>query len=849
MKHLYSLVLGAVMLLSVACSQDKVNKYDSVFSGHEVDRIAYPIGGLGAGMFCLEGTGAISHMSVRNAPDMFNEPCMFAAIHVDGVENGTKVVEGEVPAHKAYGRPNVGTGRGSTTYGMPRFENCSFKARFPFAQVDLDDPDLPLTASITGWSPFIPSDEDNSGLPVGGLEYTFTNTSSATVRAVFSYSSRNFMYLEPGKVTSILPPPGGISQMPGGFVLHQDPSPSHPELQGDFAIFTPLEKTNVDARWFRGEWFDSVTMAWKKVDTGDTTPVQAEPDSRGASLYVPFELAPGESHTVRLLMAWYVPNSKMRTGTDAANPSDFGDRYDPSRYEGAPSTFKPWYATRFASIGEVTDYWKDNYDSLRAATSAFTEAFYDTTLPVEVTRVVADNLTVLKSPTILRQHDGRLFGYEGCKDTFGTCPGTTTHVWNYVQTIPHLFPRLERTLRDTEFIVDQDTEGHQAFRSCLPVRPVSHDFHSAADGQLGGIIKIWRDWRISGDTDWIRDWYPLIKKSMDYCIRTWDPRMVGALEEPHHNTYDIEFWGADGMCTSFYTAALEAFVDIAETLGEDASTYAELLAKSRAYMENDLWNGEYFYQRVQWEGLSAGDPTQLQSYKTTYSPEALEIFKKEGPKYQYGDGLMADGIVGCWMALCAGLDEPVDPSKVKSHLESVYKYNLKHDLYDCANTQRPMFAFGHEGGVLNCTWPRGGKPDLPMVYANESLTGIELEVAAHLMFEGDVEEGLDIVRVVLDKYDGSVRNPFNEIEYGYWYSRAMSSYSLLQALTGVRYDAVDKTLYIDSKVGDDFRSFLAFDGGYATVGLRRGQPFVEVKAGELPVDRCLVSGREVSLEN
>ena len=113
---------------------------------------------------------------------------------------------------------------------------------------------------------------------------------------------------------------------------------------------------------------------------------------------------------------------------------------------------------------------------------------------------MAANLTILKSPTVMRQADGRLWSWEGCGDSWGCCHGSCTHVWNYAQAVPHLFPSLERTLRETEFRVSQDARGHQTFRAALPIRPPAHDFHAAADGQLGGIMKVYREWRISGDT-------------------------------------------------------------------------------------------------------------------------------------------------------------------------------------------------------------------------------------------------------------------------------------------------------------------------------------------------------------
>jgi hypothetical protein len=103
------------------------------------------------------------------------------------------------------------------------------------------------------------------------------------------------------------------------------------------------------------------------------------------------------------------------------------------------------------------------------------------------------------------------------------------------------------------------------------------------------------------------------------------------------------------------------------------------------------------------------------------------------------------------------------------------------------------------------------------------------------------------VRVCRDRYDGTIRNPFNEYECGHWYARALASYGLLQGLTGVRYDAVDKTLYIDSQIGIDFRSFLSTATGFGTVGLKNGRPFVEIKRGDIDIDRVIVSGEEMEL--
>ncbi len=120
------------------------------YSGDYLKRVAFPIGGMGAGMFCVEGTGAISHMSVRNKPDVFNEPAMFAALAIKGITNGAKVIEGPVPGWKKFGQHGSGNGSGSATTGLPRFQKATFNSKFPFATIQLTDNELPVKVELTG---------------------------------------------------------------------------------------------------------------------------------------------------------------------------------------------------------------------------------------------------------------------------------------------------------------------------------------------------------------------------------------------------------------------------------------------------------------------------------------------------------------------------------------------------------------------------------------------------------------------------------------------------------------------------------------------------------------------------
>jgi len=837
--------------------QARTRSYNSAYANEYLNRVAFPLGGIGAGMICLEGTGALSHVSLRGHPDIFNEPLIFSALCIKGEPNVARVLEGPVPSWKVFfpwGR-GAGNGGAGKKYGLPHCDGAEFRARFPFGHVKLEDADVPLRMEVTGWSPFIPGDADSSSLPLAALEYRFVNATDGPVEAIYSFHAKNFMSAEtPGEA---------VQATQGGFVLNQPGSEQRPWDRGVFSAAVDDPDVRVNCAWFRGDWFDPLTMVWKSIcdraapEAGPVTPGSGGDSagpSPGGSLYVPFRLMPGEEKVVRVRLAWYVPETDIRLGEDPGGDACPGDSCGctssrapsrdtssraPSRdgSDGGLPRHRPWYAGAFDGIEGVTTHWREQYEALRAETAAFSECFYDTTLPPEVIEAVAANLTILKSPTVLRQTDGRLWCWEGCCDAVGCCHGSCTHVWNYAQALPHLFPDLERSLRRTEFKESQDESGHQAFRANLPIRPTTHDFHAAADGQLGGIIKVYREWRISGDTDWLRGLWPQVRQSLDYCIETWDPDHKGVLEEPHHNTYDIEFWGPDGMCTSFYLGALKAATAMAEAVGDDASLYAELFKKGAALIESELWNGEYFIQKIEWQNMRAGDPTKALAMHTSYSPEALELLRREGPKYQYGSGCLSDGVLGAWLAAVCGVGEILDRGKVEGHLLSVYRYNFREDLSDHANPCRPTYALGDEGGLVLCTWPKGGELSLPFVYSSEVWTGIEYQVASHLMMMGHVEKGLEIVRAARDRYDGRVRNPFNEYECGHWYARAMASYALLQGMTGVRYDALEKTLTIRPSIEGDFRAFFCTATGYGTVGVHDGRPFVEVKRGTIPCDK------------
>ena len=808
--------------------------FNSPYEGEHNQYVAYPLGGIGAGMVCLEGTGALSHVSLYHQPAFYHEPMAMAALSVKTPEGSRAIVlEGQVPGRKIYRVPGGGNGLSGKTYGLPRFGNCRFSSRFPFGTVELSDPGFPLTATLTGWSPFLPGNADDSSLPAAALEYTVYNPGDAPVEGLFSFHVSSAMAApENGKGENLTERRGKA------FVIEHRPEDGAQAEHGWLGVETDDTDAVVNCRWFRGGWFDSLTMLWNQIVDGkalDSGPYEEGTASPGSSIWVPLALAPKQSRCVRIMLSWYVPHSSLNT-VDPRNEQPKAACCCACGCETpGGNTYEPWYASRFSGIHGVMRYFADKYDALKADTQRFSGCFYASTLPDEVMEAVSANLSILKSPTMLREKGGRLWCWEGCHDASGCCAGSCSHVWNYGQAVAHLFPDLERTLREGEFRFSQDETGHQNFRSGLPLRDYAHGFHAASDGQLGGIMKVWRDWRVSADTAWMKSLWPKVRQSIDYCIRQWDPDGAGVLTEPHHNTYDIEFWGPDGMCSSFYIGALRAASQMAAALGEDGARYARLAESGRSYMAERLFNGEYFIQEVRREHklsvhTSGVDMTDVQS------SEARALCDAEGPKYQYGQGCLSDGVLGAWMEQVCGIMQPSLPAdKVKSHIASVYRYNLRKDLSGHANPQRPGYALGNEGGLLLCSWPKGGKPSLPFVYSDEVWTGIEYQVASHLIMLGLVEEGLDIVRTCRGRYDGLKRNPFDEYECGHWYARALASYALLQALGGAAYDAVEERMTLRPAVKGDYACFLSTATGYGLVGIRNGEPFLDVVSGSIPL--------------
>jgi uncharacterized protein (DUF608 family) len=490
-------------------------------------------------------------------------------------------------------------------------------------------------------------------------------------------------------------------------------------------------------------------------------------------LSVPFTLAPGEEKQVTFALAWHFPNrmKDWRYGLGPPAPQmDFrlGNQYN------------NW----FADAPAVIDYLVENRDRLDRETRLFHDTFYDSTLPHWLLDGITANLSTLRSPIIMWLEDGTVAGFEGSD---ACCPMNCTHVYNYAMSAAFLFPALERKVREIDLLLQMNADGHFIpHRTLLPLSlPRMGDaslgpWRHALDGELGTILKTCREWQVSGDTEWLKTLWPNLKLVMQHVFDDHDPTGEGVIRGEQPNTYDVHTYGSNTFIGTIYLATLRATEEMARHLGDTtlADECSARYKKGRKTYDELCWNGEYYRHLYDAPNETPGMYEQANSW---------------------GPGCHSDQLFGQWWADILGLEKLLPPYHIQSALGSVYRHNWLMVMSDHVHSER-VFAEGSEKGLLNCTWPKGGRPDNPIKYCDEVWTGIEYHVAASLIRHDEHFKGLEIAKGARDRYTGDQRNPWCEIECGGHYARAMASYSLLLAASDFRANANTGTLWFSSRM-------------------------------------------------
>ncbi len=793
------------------------------YFGESLRMVSFPLGGIGTGCIGLGGRGELRDWEIFNNPNLnFRPPYTMPYIFCrQGQHKIAKVLDRRLlpPYHASHGLPP------ENLSGLPRLDEAIFIGTYPVARIFFRDDELTASVQLEAFNPMIPGNADDSAIPAAILIYRLVNRTKQRVSGSVALSMSN----EVGRSGGDGKPAGGVNAFRQaenfrGIYMSGRKHKKGRVGYGTQALVTLAPKVTCATDFDEVGWVDRGQKAWDDYSadgrlSGPTRRSAADTDKRTliGMLAAEYDLRPGKAAEIVFVITWSFPH-----------------RLAPGRVLPEGTTRRPirnHYAGKFPDAWRAARYVAENFERLRAETLRFERALFDSTLPGVVLDAVSSQMSTIRTNTTMwldspeDEPAGRIFAFEGCGPTEGCCPTNCTHVWNYEQALGHLYPSLERTMRLTDYQDNLHRSGAMVFRTTLPLRkglPLWQPKVPAADGQFGTVVKVHREWRISGDDGFLKRLWPAVKQSVRFAWKgfaKWDADKDGMMEGIQHNTYDIDFHGPNTMCGSLYLAGLLAAREMAQAVGDtEAAEEFRSVYESGRKKYDKLFNGEFYIQKVR--RLKKGE-----EYEGFFGAR----FAAGRPKYQYGFGCLCDQLLGQWAAHVAGLGYVLSEEHVRKALGSIFRYNFRANLAEHQCCQR-VYALDDEAGLVICTWPNGRREKFPFPYSDEVWTGIEYQVAAHMIYEGMIQEALVIVAAVRERHDGIRRNPWNEFECGDHYARAMSSWSLLLALSGQRYDGRTQTLAFQPALWpENFSCIYTASDAYGTVAQRFRRDTLEVR--------------------
>ncbi len=792
------------------------------YTKESLKEISFPLGGIGTGSIGLSGNGHLIDWEIFNKPDK-GSINGYTHIAVKETVHGKaccKVLQGDWQKDLT-GTYRKDTFRGfgfgpdaSSMCGFPHFRDCVFTGEFPVAGITFADDDFQGEMTLTAFNPLIPLDSFHSSIPAAFFEVTYNNTSDgpAAFEAVFSLANPF-----ESSVNAI------SSQENNSMITleHAGVAKDAPEY-GQLCLGCE-EASSIQPYWYRGGWQDGIVTFWNEFTSDQSLKTRKyEEPGKGdtCSLGKKVTVAAGERKRIRFILTWNIPNVRYWWPEKIKEDQE-------------KAVWKNYYAVMFPNAVESARYCLANWEELYQRTMEYKNELFATTVDPAVLDAVSATVSVLKSPTVFRLEHGEFYGFEGVHEQIGSCEGTCQHVYNYAYALCFLFPDLERSIRDLEFAHSTCDNGATAFRLKLPLAEPQIPARSCLDGQMGCVIKTYREWKISGDDQWLKKVWPTVKRILAYAWSKenpdeWDRDRDGVLEGRQHHTLDMELFGPSSWLQGFYLLALKAAGEMAEYLGEDQSArdYRQLFEKGKRWTEEHLFNGAYYYQKI-----DLGNKRRMEHFDCVeryWNEETGEI------KYQIGEGSEIDQLCGQWHANICGLGRVFDPEHTRIALGNMLRYNYKASMRDFTNSWR-IFALNDEAGTIICDYPKGVyKPQIPICYCEEAMHGFEYQFAGLLMSEGLVEEGIRIVKAVRDRYQGYNRNPWNEIECGSNYARSMASFALLPILSGFEFDLPRGRIGFHPLVNrENFRSIWSLGTGWGNVVIRETKTVITVVRGAL----------------
>jgi len=794
-----------------------LKKYDQ----EHIYKIALPVGGIGTGTVSLGGRGNLQDWEIMNRPAKGYNPgsgrnnSAFFTLYtnVEGKKD-LRLLEGPVPFYEYEGS----SGAVATNHGLPRFSEVSFETAYPYGQVNLKTPQVPVSVKIKSFNPFIPGNIDDSSIPVAVLDFELTNTSEKSVSFSICGTMQNFIG-EDGSQGKAAGNKNTFREDNGfrGIFFTSEGVDKNVDQWGDMALITISEGTiSYRTAWLPERWGTSILDFWDDLAADGKLDNRKDASSNKpmASLAISGTLQPDEKKSIRFLITWYFPN----------------------RTAWSKVPLKNFYSTKYTSAWDVASKTVPRLPQLEEKTKDFLNAYCNSDLPAEVKEAALFNLSTLRTQTCFRLSDGNFYTWEGCNDKSGCCFGSCTHVWNYETATAFLFGDLARTMRKVEFAAATNDSGLMSFRVKLPLDNIASFSKVAADGQMGCIIKLYREWQLSGDDNFLKELYPKARSALSYAWKKggWDADQDGVMEGVQHNTMDVEYYGPNPQMTIWYLGALRAMEEMAKYMKDKdmASKCRKLFLSGSKWTDENLFNGEYYIHRI------------IVPEKETIPGEQLVGMGATdygNPDYQLGEGCLVDQLVGQYLAHVCDLGYLVKKENISMTLQSIMKYNYVPDMSDHFNCFR-SYALGNESALLMAAYPKT-RPVNPFPYFTEVMTGFEYTAAVGMLYEGQTENGLKCIANVRNRYDGRKRNPFDEAECGHHYGRAMASWSAVLALTGFHYSGVTGEIKFGNITG---KYFWSNGYSYGTVEISESNEgktlILNVLNGKLDVSKITIEG-------
>lgn len=793
------------------------------YSGESLRAVKMPMGGIGTGNLSLAGDGTLQQWQIFNQVNHTAFlPGTFFGVRVHTGRRGTGPVMRLLQTDCFYDtdfEPALSTSDHVIPDEARRIaervetvDDIEFIGEYPIAELAYLDDELPVNVRLEAFSPLIPLNSRDSGLPCVIFIFSVENPTDRRAEVTLFGSLQNAVGYDAGSGISGINCPcygGNVNraerdEMLSAVAMTNAELPQDHPAQGSMAIAALSDAASVLERWTD---FDALWQGLR--DNGRLFPAAPAGASRDGSTWngavsVSMSLEPGETRREVFVIAWEFPNHYVNWDQRGFGITDTKSKF--------------WlgnaYSNHFGSAMDVVRYVRDSFERLVRDTRKYRDTIYDSTLPYWFIDRVTAQAATLRTQTCLWNEDGNFHGFEGARGAVhgqwglatGCCPLNCTHVWNYEMALSRLFPDLEQTMRRTDLKVQMREDGAIIFRTVLPLylprwRMDPNQFERtnvACDGHWGTLLKVCREWQQSGSDEFLEEMWPEVKRAVEFGFAEWDEDADGILDGAQWNTYDLYFYGHNTYCSLLYLAALLAVEEMARYLGEDdlAEECGARFESGSDMIDTTLFNGEYYEQHFDESIPGAGS-------------------------LQYGRGCLSDQLFGQWWAHSLDLGYLLDPDNVRSALEAIYRYNFRHDLVD--HVQQPrVFASDRDRGMIIATWPKGGRQDAPMLYADEVWSSLEFEVASLMLVEGLTEKAMHLVKAAYDRHDGTYRSPWNEIECGDHYVRPMCSWYMLEAAGGRVYHAPERLLGFDPQVTPEhFRSFFITAEGWGGFSQQR----------------------------